>query len=216
MRRFLHGHATHPDWRVALALSAAQIEAQRREQERPGAPTLGWAYFTDHYAPQAAALLAELRQRWPGVDWIGSSGVGIAAGGVEYFDEPALSLLMADLPHDRFRVFSGAAPLRGFAPSTAQVLHLHVHRLQCRQRHALDLERLDRRREHLGVLLEPELHGAQLADAFLELFRIERGCDPLADAGQRRARILDESLQEIEPGDELCKAGGIGHRVSCW
>ena len=121
MRRFLHGHATHPDWRVALALVAAQIEAQRREHERPGTPTLGWAYFTDHYAAQAAALLAELRQRWPGVDWVGASGVGIAAGGVEYFDEPALSLLMADLPHDRFRVFSGAAPLRGFAPSTAQV-----------------------------------------------------------------------------------------------
>ena len=29
MKRFLHGHATHPDWRVALALAAAQIDAQR-------------------------------------------------------------------------------------------------------------------------------------------------------------------------------------------
>ena len=121
MQRFLHGHATHPDWRVALALVAAQIEAERREQAPRGTPTLGWVYFTDHYAAHAAALLAELRQRWSGVEWIGSSGVGIAAGGIEYFDEPALSLLMCDLPRQTFRVFSGAAPLRGFAPSTAQV-----------------------------------------------------------------------------------------------
>ena len=31
MKNFLQGHATHPDWRMALALAAAQIEAQRRE-----------------------------------------------------------------------------------------------------------------------------------------------------------------------------------------
>ena len=121
LQRFLHGHATHPDWRVALALVAAQIEGHRREQPRPAPSTLGWVYLTDHYSAQAAAILAELRQRWPGVDWIGASGVGIAASGIEYFDEPALSLLLADLPREQFRVFSGAAPLRRFIASTAQV-----------------------------------------------------------------------------------------------
>jgi len=121
MQRFLSGHASHPDRRAAVALAAAQIEAQRRDEAWRGPPTLGWVYFTDAYAAQAGALLADLRQRWPGVDWIGSSGVGIAAGGVEYFEEPALSLLLTDLPREAFRVFSGAAPLRGFAPSTAQV-----------------------------------------------------------------------------------------------
>jgi hypothetical protein len=104
----------------AVALAAA-VASQRREQEHPSAPTLGWVYLTDHYGPHAMALLAELRRRWPEVEWIGATGVGIAAGGVEYFDEPALSLLLADLPRDRFRVFSGAAPLRTFNASTAQV-----------------------------------------------------------------------------------------------
>ena len=92
MKPFLHAHATHPEWRLALALAAAQIDAQRSEPGAAAAPTLGWVYFTDHYSAHAGALLAELHQRWPGVQWVGASGVGIAASGVEYFDEPALSL----------------------------------------------------------------------------------------------------------------------------
>ncbi len=55
------------------------------------------------------------------MEWVGASGVGIAASGVEYFDEPALSLMLCDLPSDRFRVFSGARPLAGFAAHTANV-----------------------------------------------------------------------------------------------
>ena len=121
MRRFLHAHATHPDWRIALALAAAQVEAQRREPGAASEPSLGWVYYSDHYAAHAEGLYAELQQRWPGVDWVGASGVGVAASGVEYFDEPALTLLLAELPRDSFRVFSGAAPLGRFAASTANV-----------------------------------------------------------------------------------------------
>ena len=106
---------------MALALAAAQIEAQRLEPGRASAPTLGWLYITDHYAGRAEALLAELRQRWPGVAWVGAVGVGIAANGVEYFDEPALALMLAELPREQFRVFSGAQPLGEFSAHTAQV-----------------------------------------------------------------------------------------------
>jgi small ligand-binding sensory domain FIST len=114
MAPFCSGHAAHPDWRFALALAAAQIDAQRTAAE----PTLGFAYFSDHYAAQAEALADALRTRWPGVHWVGCVGVGVMAGGVEYFDEPALSLLLAPLPPARFRLFSGTAPLAaGFAHS---------------------------------------------------------------------------------------------------
>ena len=121
MNRFLHGHATHPDAAVALALAAAQIEAQRRESGHAAEPTLGWVYLTEPFAAQAGALLAEMRQRWPAVEWVGASGVGIAAGGVEYFDEGAVSLMLTDLPRAHFRVFSGARALAGFDARTAQV-----------------------------------------------------------------------------------------------
>ena len=121
MAPFLHAHATHPDASVALALAAAQIEAQREQRDAP-APTLGWLYLTDHYAPRAEALLADARRRWPGAAWVGAVGVGIAAGGVEYFDEPALALMLGAVPREHFRVFSGRRPWPAdFAAHTAQV-----------------------------------------------------------------------------------------------
>jgi small ligand-binding sensory domain FIST len=121
MTRFVVGHATHPQWQGAFALAAAQVDAQRAATGDAEAATLGFVYFTDHYAPRAEALFAALRQRWPGVAWAGAVGVGVCASGVEYFDEPALVLMLAALPPGRFRVFSGARPLAGFAAATALV-----------------------------------------------------------------------------------------------
>lgn len=120
MSAFVTAHATHPDWRMALALAAAQLDAGRAA--RPDADwTLGLVYFTDAYAPHAQALLAELRQRWPGLHWAGCVGVGVAASGVEYVDEPALVLMACDLPRTQFEVFSGARPLAGPPPAAALV-----------------------------------------------------------------------------------------------
>ena len=119
MAPFIAAHATHPDWRGALALVLAQVQAQRTAGAP--APTLGWVYLTDRYGPDAAALLAELRRALPGVGWVGGVGVGIAASGVEYFDEPGLAVLLAALPREHFRIWSGQRPLRDFAAHTAMV-----------------------------------------------------------------------------------------------
>jgi small ligand-binding sensory domain FIST len=125
MQPFVVGHATHPQWAGALALVAAQIDAQLDAQRGPQrtapSPTLGLAYFTDHYAPHAEALLAELGQRWPGVQWAGTVGVGVCASGVEYFDEPALVAMLLPLPAESFAVFSGAKRWPGSAED--KVMH---------------------------------------------------------------------------------------------
>lgn len=114
---FLTAHATHPDAHMALALVAAQIDAQRGDR----AFTLGFIYITDHYADRADGLLAELRQRWPQVSWVGGVGVGVAVSGVEYMDEPALVLMMADLPPASFELYSGERPLTRSDAYTALV-----------------------------------------------------------------------------------------------
>ncbi len=126
MKLFLHAHATHPDWRFALSLATAQLEAQRALPDHIDTPTLGWVYLSDHYGAAAEALLAALRSQWPGVAWVGSVGVGIAANGVEYFDEPALTLMLGDIAPAHFRVFSGVQPLSGQPGFTAATALVHA------------------------------------------------------------------------------------------
>ncbi len=124
---FIVGHATHPDWRAALALAATQVRAAVAERAQAAlagraAPlTLGFVYFTDHYAAHAQALVQALQQQWPGLHWVGSVGVGVAAMGVEYIDEPALVLMLAPLPASGFEVFSGARKLQQAQPHCALV-----------------------------------------------------------------------------------------------
>ena len=112
MKRFALAHATHPQWRMAAALVLAQLRAQLALPEHAGAPGLALLYITDHYAEAAHDILDHLSAELPEVtDWAGTVGVGIAATNVEYFDEPALAVMLCDLAPDQYRVFSGVAPL---------------------------------------------------------------------------------------------------------
>jgi hypothetical protein len=86
-------------------------------------PTLALLYITDHYAQDAQDILDHLSAELPSVtDWSGTVGIGIAANNVEYFDEPAMAVMLLDLPSDQYRVFSGVSPLSlGFEAHTALV-----------------------------------------------------------------------------------------------
>ncbi len=123
MKLFPHAHATHPQWRMAVGLVLAQLRAQMTLPGYAGAPTLALLYITDHYAAEAREILDTLSAELPEVtDWAGTVGVGVAANNVEYFDEPALAVMLCDLPADQYRVFSGVAPLGlGFEAHTALV-----------------------------------------------------------------------------------------------
>lgn len=112
MKPFTYAHATHPQWRMAAGLVVAQLRAQLALPEHAAKPSLGIVYFTDHYAIEAQGLLEHLQRELPEtLDWVGTVGVGIAANNVEYFDEPALAVMLCDLPKEHYRVFSGVAPL---------------------------------------------------------------------------------------------------------
>jgi small ligand-binding sensory domain FIST len=127
MKLFPFGHATHPQWQMAAGLVLAQLRAQMALADYARAPTLGLLYITDRYAQDAQDILDHLGAELPEItDWSGTVGVGIAASNVEYFDEPAMAVMLCELPTDQYRVFSGVAPLgvgegMGFEPYTALV-----------------------------------------------------------------------------------------------
>ena len=127
MKQFPYAHATHPQWPMAVGLVLAQLRAQVALGQYASNPTLGILYITDHYANQAEDILALLSAEMPAVvDWAGTVGVGVASNNVEYFDEPALAVMLCELPADQYRVFSGVAPLGSGARFAAHNALVHA------------------------------------------------------------------------------------------
>ena len=128
MKLFPYGHATHPQWPMAAGLVLAQLRAHMALPDFASAPTLGLLYITDHYAAHAQEILDFLSGELPEVpDWSGTVGVGIASNNVEYFDEPALTVMLCELPHDQYRVFSGVSPLPSIASGRFKAHTALVH-----------------------------------------------------------------------------------------
>ena len=201
MPRFLQAHATHPDPHMALALVGAQLDAQRGDM----APTLGFLYLTHPYAAQAQTLLDEVRLRWPGCGWVGASALAVSASGVEYFDEPALVVMLSDLPREQWRVFSGRQPLP--ADGDARSLLLHADGA------APDLQELIGELSQrcssgylFGGLVSGGSDAVQIADGVFEgglsglalgpqvrwISRVSQGCQPLGR--ERRVTACDGPL----------------------
>ena len=117
---------------MAAGLVLAQLRAHMALPAYANAPQPRLAL---HHRPlrgtHAEDILSHLSAELPEVtDWAGTVGVGIAANNVEYFDEPALSVMLCDIAPEHYRVFSGVAPLAqagvvaeaAFVPHTA-LLH---------------------------------------------------------------------------------------------
>ncbi len=66
--------------------------------------TVGFLYVTSPLASGFDRLLAALRRRTGITCWIGTTGHGICASGVELWNEPAAVVLTCRLPQDSFRL----------------------------------------------------------------------------------------------------------------
>jgi small ligand-binding sensory domain FIST len=211
MTPFVVGHATHPQWSGALALVAAQLDAQLSERAGRGSapPTLGWVYLTDAYADAAAPLFTALRQRWPGVAFVGTVGIGVCASGVEYFDEPGLVVMLAALPRDQFQVFSGTAGLRGAHSPVQRAATALVHADPSTPELAELLAELADRTETgylFGGISASRHRQVQMADGVFEgglsgvafgpdvhvVSRVTQGCTPIGPA--RRITACDGTV----------------------
>ena len=115
MTSFRSAHATHENWRQATESCLADLGAV------PPEANLGFLYVTDRLAEHLEGILDLLRGRTGVADWVGTTGIGVAAtsdaaGCVEYFDQPAVAVMLAALPADSFRVFEpvhgGLGPFR--------------------------------------------------------------------------------------------------------
>ncbi len=98
---FTCGHASSPNWRDAAA------QCLQQAGRGPAGANLGFLYLTDNFAGDVAEILAHLRTNTGILHWTGTLGMGVVATGREYYDEPAIAVMLCAFDEDSFRVFSG-------------------------------------------------------------------------------------------------------------
>jgi small ligand-binding sensory domain FIST len=102
-QRFWVGHASGLDWGRTVKACLDQIGPIA-----PGA-NLGFVYVTDALADDLGSIVTFLRGRTRIAHWVGTVGMGVCAPAVEYFDEPAIALMVAALPDNSFHMLANMA-----------------------------------------------------------------------------------------------------------
>jgi small ligand-binding sensory domain FIST len=72
----------------------------------PEGANLGFVYATDTIADEVPEFLVRLKTLLPQVSWVGGIGIGVCSTAREYYDQPALVILVGSFPEDSFRVVS--------------------------------------------------------------------------------------------------------------
>jgi len=112
MERFLLAHSHAIDWQSALAECLDQLN------DLPAEASLGFIYLTDSYASHVGDILRLLRDKLPVSHWVGTIGMAICCTRTEYYEQPAIALLITDIPANKYHLFKSAADLSSLSPGT--------------------------------------------------------------------------------------------------
>jgi len=103
MEQFVYGYGSEKTATQLVNTCLTQIGPVPKEAN------FGFIYATDALAADLDIVLAELKQR-TGIDrWTGTVGIGISTTGQEYYEQPALVVMLAQFPENAFRVFGSAS-----------------------------------------------------------------------------------------------------------
>lgn len=143
---FLAAHAAGANWNAVagkIVLDLGPVAAAYR---------LGFLYVSDPFANDLKDISIFLRQTTGVQHWVGTVGFGVCGSGTEYFEEPAIAVMLAPIQEESFRVFSG------ITSDLAPLTDAHAGWLD-RPVPPLTIVHGDPRNEHLPELIE------QMSDA---------------------------------------------------
>ena len=100
-RNFASASASGTDWRDTAKKVVEQLQGAMSGEKHF---TLGLIYVTDHLARDVRSILTLLKSVTHVEHWSGTIGVGIFGGEKVHWDEPAISVMLMDVPEDSFRL----------------------------------------------------------------------------------------------------------------
>lgn len=105
MTPFKLAHATAPDWQTAATACLQQLG------DIPAGFNLGFIYITDAFAADFAAMHRYLQDKTSVPHWTGTIGHAICCTGREYYEQPAVVIMLAEFPADSFYLVSSPQQL---------------------------------------------------------------------------------------------------------
>ena len=96
MNTFKLAHACDANWQSALASCIQQLA------DIPAEARLGFLYVTDFYAGDLANITRQLKQQTGVPHWTGTVGHAICCTGKEYYEEPAMVVMLSDFAEENF------------------------------------------------------------------------------------------------------------------
>jgi small ligand-binding sensory domain FIST len=100
---FRLGHAADADWETLTDACLRQIG------DVPRGANLGFLYVTDMLDDDFPQIEERLRRATGVENWVGTIGLGVMAGGHEYFEKPAMVAMLGAMPADSFRPMPSVA-----------------------------------------------------------------------------------------------------------
>lgn len=95
---FLLGVATGPEPRKLVNECLKQFGSVRGEYQ------LGFVYANDALSEDLDNILGRLKQETGIKNWLGTLGIGVCSTGAEYYDEPTLVVMLADIDANQFTI----------------------------------------------------------------------------------------------------------------
>jgi small ligand-binding sensory domain FIST len=95
-------HAAHDDWNQAVQECCDVLS--KTSATGPNQATLGLVYVTDYLADDLKNILRYLTDQTGISQWVGTVGMGICAGGSEFFDRPALAIMTMSLDEQDYKI----------------------------------------------------------------------------------------------------------------
>lgn len=97
-RTYHCAHAAGTDWQTMTRDCLAQLG------DPAAGARLGFLYVTDALDGDLEQICTMLRDATGITEWVGTVGMGVCAAGAEYFDTPAMVILVAAMDDDSFRI----------------------------------------------------------------------------------------------------------------
>lgn len=97
--QFRAAHASSAQWAAAAQACLAAL------QPLPAGANLGFLYVTDVLAPALDDILAFFKSATHVDQWVGTVGIGVMGRDREYFEQPAMSVMVGGWDAGAFRVF---------------------------------------------------------------------------------------------------------------